>query len=75
MEVKMENIYMVTFSIDYGIFYSDLRCRCIAAKTEMEAEKSVINLIYERLKKAHPDRIWHKQDIDVWKVEDTGVRR
>lgn len=69
-EVVYMSVYMIEFTTNHSTFDSHKRIRMIEATSECEAEKKLIDLMYERLKKANPNRIIHKyEDIEVWKIE------
>jgi hypothetical protein len=55
------------FSVDEGLFVSDIRSRCVIANSEREAENELWNILQLKAQK-HGKRV-DRTDIDFWKTE------
>ena len=63
------NIYHQEYSVVYNNQCTSNRWRVVITNDEIECQQKCIDEVYNRVKKAHPNIIFHKYlDIEVWKT-------
>ena len=63
------NIYHQEYSVCYNFQLTACRWCVIVAKNEKECRQKCVEKVYNRVKKAHPNIIFHKfLDIETWKT-------
>ena len=61
------NVYCMKFSVDEGLFVSNIRSRCVLANSEREAENVLWRVLQDKARKQ--GRFIDRVDIDFWKTE------